>query len=133
MTASHSPEANIFAYDQFINAFEEVTYWHFAWYSQIMAALLFDRTKLIQGHHDCKFGQFLDHTEIPPAHKAEFDAVRDLHKQMHESANALIASRNDSQEVEEELFQEFSELQSLFAAACNALLRAAITTFAKQA
>lgn len=132
MTASHSPEANTFAYDQFINEFEEVTYWHFAWYSQIMAALLFDENKHIQGHHDCKFGQFLDRTEIPPAHKAEFDAVRNLHKQMHESASALIASRNDSKEVEEEIFQEFSELQSLFAAACNALLRAAITRFAKQ-
>lgn len=132
MTAHHSTEASIFAYDQFINEFEEVTYWHFAWYSQIMAALLFDQSKYIQGHHDCKFGQFLDRTEIPPAHKAEFDAVRDLHKQMHESAGALIASRNDCKEVEEEIFQEFSELQSLFAAACNALLRATITRFAKQ-
>ena len=133
MTVSHSPEANTFDYDQFINGFEEVTYWHFAWYSQIMAALLFDQNKHIQGHHECKFGQFLDHTEIPPAHMAEFNAVRDLHKQMHESASALMASRNDSKEVEEEIFQEFSELQSLFAAACNALLRAAITRFATQA
>lgn len=132
MTASHSTKANTFDYDQFINEFEEVTYWHFAWYSQIMAALLFDQNNHIQGHHDCKFGQFLDRTEIPPELKTEFDAVRNLHKQMHESASALIASRNDSKEVEEEIFQEFSELQSLFAAACNALLRVAITRFAKQ-
>lgn len=132
MTANHSTKASTFSYDQFINEFEEVTYWHFAWYSQIMAALLFDQSKHIQGHHECKFGQFLDRTEIPPAHEVEFNAVRSVHKQMHELANALIASRNDSKEVEQEIFQEFSELQSLFAAACNALLRATITQSVKQ-
>lgn len=120
-----------FDYDQFINEFEEVTYWHFAWYSQIMASLLFNQTKYIQSHHECKFGQFINRTEIPTAQIAEFNAVRDLHQQMHESASALIASRNDSMEAEEEIFNEFSELQSLFAAACNALLRAAIMTYAK--
>lgn len=120
-----------FDYEHFINAFEEVTYWHFAWYSQIMAALLFERSKQIQGHHECKFGQFLDRKLIPPAQAAEFASVRDLHQQMHEAASALMASRQDSRAAEEEIFNEFSELQSLFAAACNALLRAAITSHAK--
>ncbi|MHB8920004.1 MAG: CZB domain-containing protein [Halothiobacillus sp.] len=131
MNSNHSPDANPFDYNQFINEFEEVTYWHFAWHSQIMAALLFEKTKHIQGHHECKFGQFINQTQIPTAQKEEFNAVRDLHQQMHESARALMASRNDSKEVEEEIFQEFSELQSLFAAACNALLRAAIMTYAR--
>lgn len=126
MTVTHSPADPSFDCDQFINNFEEVTYWHFAWYNNIMAALLFDRSKTIQGHHECKFGQFIDHTDIPPGRETEFSEVRKLHKQMHESARALLASRNDSTEVEEELFQEFAELQSLFAAACNALLRATI-------
>ncbi|WP_407276378.1 CZB domain-containing protein [Halothiobacillus sp. DCM-1] len=120
-----------FDYEHFINAFEEVTYWHFAWYSQIMAALLFGRIKHIQGHHECKFGQFLDQNLIPPTETAEFAAVRNLHQQMHEAASALMASQDDTGTVEEELFEEFSELQSLFAAACNALLRAAITRYAQ--
>jgi hypothetical protein len=131
MNDSTQSNATPFDYNQFINEFEEVTYWHFAWYSQVMASLLFDRKKHIQSHHECKFGQFINQTEIPTAQKAEFNAVRDLHQQMHESASALIASRNDSKEAEEEVFDEFSELQSLFAAACNALLRAAIMTYAK--
>ena len=133
MIANLPPEATPFDYDRFINEFEEVTYWHFAWYSQIMAALLFDQNKQVQGHHDCKFGQFLDRTPVPPAHETEFEAVRNLHLQMHELASALVASRNDSKEVEEEIFQEFSELQSLFAAAYNALLRAAVTDHARGA
>ncbi len=120
-----------FDYEHFINAFEEVTYWHFAWYSQIMASLLFARSKQIQGHHECKFGQFLDQNLIPPTATAEYAAVRNLHQQMHEAASALMASRGDAQEVEEEIFEEFSELQSLFAAACNALLRVAITSHAE--
>ncbi len=131
MNDSTQSYAATFDYDQFINEFEEVTYWHFAWYSQIMASLLFDRSKHIQSHHECKFGQFINQTAIPAAQKVEFDAVRDLHQQMHEAASALMASRNDSKEAEEEVFDEFSELQSLFAAACNALLRAAIMTHAK--
>ena len=129
--SSNAAATQHFDYEHFINAFEEVTYWHFAWYSQIMAALLFERSKQIQGHHDCKFGQFLDQKLIPPEQSAEFASVRDLHQQMHEAANALMASRRDAQEVEEEIFDEFSELQSLFAAACNALLRAAITSHAR--
>lgn len=128
---SHQDAAPDFDYEHFINAFEEVTYWHFAWYSQIMAALLFNRSKQIQGHHECKFGQFLDQKLIPPTEKTEFAAVRHLHQQMHEAASALMASRGDAQDAEEELFDEFSELQSLFAAACNALLRAAITSHAQ--
>lgn len=132
MSTHDTNPTDLFDYEQFINDFEEVTYWHFAWYSQIMGALLFDKTKLIQSHHECRFGKFMDQTAPPPGLTTEFRTVRELHQHMHEAANTLMSSRSHGQKPAESVFKEFSDTQGLFTAAFNALLRGAMLGQAEQ-
>lgn len=132
MNTDASPPIDDFDYETFINGFEEVTYWHYAWYSKIMGALLYDQTKIIQGHHECRFGKFMDQTPIPPGQTKEFNTVRELHQQMHEAASTLMSSRVMGRKPPESIFKEFSETQGLFTAAFNALLRSAMLSQAEQ-
>lgn len=132
MNTNSNPPVDDFDYETFIDGFEEVTYWHFAWYSKIMGALLYDQSKILQSHHECRFGKFMDQTPIPPGQTKEFNTVRELHQQMHEAANTLMSSRKIGQKPNESIFKDFSETQGLFTAAFNALLRGAMMSMAEQ-
>jgi len=56
-----SPETNAgFDYESFIDGFEEVTYWHFDWYSRIMGTLLYNTPRPTLSEHECRFGRFLE-------------------------------------------------------------------------
>jgi len=125
-TASKSEPAT-FDYAGFIDGFEEVTYWHFAWYTKIMAKLVFEPSQKIDTHHQCRFGKFVDNITAPPGREADLAEVQHLHVKMHRTADALLASQVGRCEVSRDAFDEFSEVQSLFMAACNNLLRAAMS------
>lgn len=115
-----------FDYVGFIDSFEEVTYWHFAWYTQIMAKLVFEPAQKVDTHHQCRFGKFVDNTAAPPGRDQELAEVQHLHVKMHKTADALLASQTGRCDVSREAFDEFAEVQSLFMAACNNLLRSSI-------
>ena len=112
-----------FDYQAFIDGFEEVTYWHFDWYSRIMAVLLYRTPRPTLNEHECRFGRFLETHGSPPGRQAEFDNVHQLHLKMHQSADTLLTSAEGGQQAEREAFDEFVELQSLFLATCFNLMR----------
>lgn len=112
-----------FDYERFGDGLEEVTYWHYAWFSDIMSALIFGQHKHVQDHHGCKFGHFMDSNEPPPGREPEFSEIDKLHQRMHALGRDLFISREDSGQISKEAFNEFVEIQSLFLAACNSLLR----------
>lgn len=115
-----------FDYRRFADTLEEVTYWHLAWYNQIMAALLLEEQTPTLNPHDCRFGRFMDVTIPPPGRDAEFKEIDDLHHRMHERAHILLGSHENDGQVSKEAFDELAEIQTLFIGACNALLRAAL-------
>lgn len=127
MSASSPNLPDPFDYQAFIDGFEEVTYWHFDWYSRIMAVLLYGTPRPALSEHECRFGRFLESHGAPPGRQGEFDKVHQLHVQMHKSADTLLTSAEGGQQAERESFDEFVELQSLFLATCFNLMRDAYT------
>lgn len=133
MSASPQTLPDPFDYEAFIDGFEEVTYWHFDWYSRIMAVLLYNAPRPTLSEHECRFGRFLEGHGAPPGRQSEFDNVRQLHVKMHESADTLITSAEGGDQAEREAFEEFVELQSLFLATCFNLMRDAYSDSCKLA
>ena len=123
-----SPETNAgFDYESFIDGFEEVTYWHFDWYSRIMGTLLYNTPRPTLSEHECRFGRFLETHGAPPGREGEFENVHQLHVKMHMSADTLLTSAEGGRQAEREAFDEFVELQSLFLATCFNLMRDAFS------
>ncbi|TKA89308.1 hypothetical protein FAZ79_06080 [Guyparkeria sp. SB14A] len=123
MSASSQTLPDSFDYQAFIDGFEEVTYWHFDWYSRIMAVLLYNTPRPTLSEHECRFGRFLESHGAPPGRQGEFDKVHQLHVKMHKAADTLITSAEGGEQAEREAFDEFVELQSLFLATCFNLMR----------
>lgn len=124
-----APDASVednFDYQQFANALEEVTYWHLAWYSQVMAVLTLDRRHPAMNYHECRFGRFMDSTLPPPGRETEFQEINDLHRKMHACARTLLCDPETDGRINAEAFDELAEMQTLFVGACNTLLRAAL-------
>ncbi|MBN2871732.1 MAG: CZB domain-containing protein [Halothiobacillaceae bacterium] len=127
MNASFPPGSEQFDYSSFIDGFEEVTYWHFDWYSRIMAVLLYNGPRPALSEHECRFGRFMETHGSPPGRQDEFDKVHQLHVKMHQAADTLITSAEGGAHAEREAFDEFVELQSLFLATCFNLMRDVFT------